>query len=117
MTFAGAFGGQGELAAGRSAVRRVVGVGDLGEVLGADGLICSGPPSRASLAVAGARSAVIQSKSVGVLGLLLSSRSASMRATANSVSPQPLRPRPAAAAVKAIRIIQRPPVRRSIPDR
>src|SRR6476646_10105084 len=43
-------------------------------------LICSGPSSAASLAIAGARSAVIHPKSVAVSGLSLSLRSASMRA-------------------------------------
>ena len=43
-------------------------------------LICSGPSSAASLAIAGARSAVIHPKSVAVSGSSLSSRSASMRA-------------------------------------
>ena len=43
-------------------------------------LICSGPSSAASLAIAGARSAVIHPKSVAVSGSSLSLRSASMRA-------------------------------------
>ncbi|WP_204810182.1 hypothetical protein [Mycobacterium riyadhense] len=43
-------------------------------------LICSGPCSAASVAISGARSAVIHPKAVAVSGLSLSLRSASMRA-------------------------------------